>query len=224
MALNPFSTLVSLILLSIISSMMSDLEALVFLFFVLFLPLFFRINLFTLLWKMKVMVITAILIFVFAITGDKSLLSALSSTAKFLSVIALSALYVEKADLLDLSTTMGSLLSPIMGKAGRKAASSLMMTIALFPIIFFTGSEMMNARKSRGGSFFRHPVSGISSYTISLMRLLFQKVLIFQDALYSRSWSTGGERTPVKLTRRDTVFILVSFLLFVWYLLWKKVF
>ena len=224
MALNPFSTLVSLILLSIASSMMSDLEALVFLFFVLFLPLFFRINLFTLLWKMKVMVITAILIFVFAITGDKSLLSALSSTAKFLSVIALSALYVERSDLLDLSTTMGSLLSPVMGKTGRKAASSLMMTIALFPIIFSTGSEMMNARKSRGGNFFRHPVSGITSYTLSLMRLLFQKVLIFQDALYSRSWSTGGERTPVKLTRRDTVFILVSFLLFVWYLLWKKVF
>ena len=99
-----------------------------------------------------------------------------------------------------------------------------MMTIALFPIIFTTTQEMLDARRSRGGSFLRHPVKSISDYTLSMMRLLFQKVLIFQDALYSRSWSTGGERTKVVLERRDIIYILLSIAIFTGYIVWKRLF
>ena len=173
---------------------------------------------------MKVMLITALLIFLFSYFGKETLLSSLSDTAKFLSIIGLSALYIKKSDLIDLSTTMGSILSPVFGKRGRKAASALMMTLALFPIIFSTATEMMNARRSRGGSFLYHPIKSITEYIVSMMRLLFQKVVIFQDALYSRSWTTGGERTKVLLGKRDWTIMILSLLLFIGLVLWKKVF
>ena len=77
-------------------------------------------------------------------------------------------------------------------------------------------------RKSRCDSFFAHPVSSVTDYTVSLMRLLFQKVLIFQDAMYSRGWSEDGERTKFRVGRKDMVFLVCSIVLFVGYLLWIK--
>ncbi len=221
--INPFATLIALILSSIASSLLGEMEALVVLFLVTIIPFFFHVNILRVMWSMKVMLVTALLIFLFSFFGEGTLLSSLSDTSKFLSIVALSALYIKKSDLLDLSTTMGSILSPVFGKNGRKAASAVMMTLALFPIIFSTATEMMNARASRGGSFLRHPVKSITDYTISMMRLLFQKVIIFQDALYSRSWSTSGERTKVALVGRDWALIILSFLLFIGFFIWKRV-
>ena len=221
--INPFSTMVALILSSVASSLLNEYEALALLILVTIIPLFFKVNIFKILWSMKVMLITALLIFLFSYFGKGTLLSSLSDTSKFLSVVALSALYIKKSDLIDLSTTMGTILSPIVGKRGRKASSAVMMTLALFPIIFSTATEMMNARRSRGGSFFRHPISSITDYTLSMMRLLFQKILIFQDALYSRSWSTGGERTKVVLGKKDWLVIILSAMLFTGLFIWKRV-
>ena len=222
--INPFATLIALILSSIASSLLGEMEALVVLCLVTIIPFFFHVNILRVMWSMKVMLITALLIFLFSYFGKGTLLSSLSDTAKFLSIIGLSALYIKKSDLVDLSTTMGSILSPIFGKRGRKAASAVMMTLALFPIIFSTATEMMNARRSRGGSFLYHPIKSITEYIVSMMRLLFQKVVIFQDALYSRSWTTGGERTKVLLGKRDWTIMVLSLLLFIGFVLWKKVF
>lgn len=222
--INPFSSLVLLILASIASSLLSGYETIVVLLLVVIVPFFFNVNILRIMWSMKVMLITALLIFLFSYFGKGTLFSSLSESAKFLSIIGLSALYIKKSDLIDLSTTMGSILSPIFGKRGRKAASAVMMTLALFPIIFSTATEMMNARRSRGGSFLYHPIKSITEYTLSMMRLLFQKVVIFQDALYSRSWSTSGERTKVLLGKRDWTIMVLSLLLFIGFVLWKKVF
>lgn len=222
--INPFASLILLILASISSSFLSEYEAIIALILVIIVPFFFKVNTIKIMWSMKVMAITALLIFLFGYFGNKDLLSSISDTAKFLCVIGLSAIYIRKTDLIDLSTTMGSILSPLFGNKGRKVASAIMMTLALFPIIFTTATEMMNARKARGGSFLYHPVQSISDYTVSMMRLLFQKVLIFQDALYSRSWSTGGERTKVVLKKSDIVLIISSSLIFLGFVLWKKVF
>ena len=222
--INPFASLILLVLASISSSFLSAYEAIIALILVIIVPFFFKVNIIKIMWSMKVMTITALLIFLFDYFGNKDLLSSISDTAKFLCVIGLSAIYIRKTDLIDLSTTMGSILSPVFGKRGRKAASALMMTLALFPIIFSTATEMMNARRSRGGSFLYHPIKSITEYIVSMMRLLFQKVVIFQDALYSRSWTTGGERTKVLLGKRDWAIMILSLLLFIGLVLWKKAF
>ena len=222
--INPFTSLVMLISASIASSLLSGYETVAVLLLVLIVPFFFNVNILKVMWSMKVMLITALLIFLFSYFGKGSLLSSISESAKFLSVIGISALYIKKSDLIDLATTMGSILSPLLGKKGRKASSAVMMTLALFPIIFSTATEMMNARKSRGGSFLYHPIKSITEYTVSMMRLLFQKVVIFQDALYSRSWTTGGERTNVVLGKRDWVLMILAFILLIGFVLWKKVF
>lgn len=220
--INPLATIISLLLSSIAISFFAPLEAFFALALISITPFIFRVNILKILWKMKVMVITAILIFVFSIMAGKETITALSDSVKFLSVIALAALYIQKSDLMDLSSTLGYVLSPILGKRGWGFASSLMMTLALFPIIITSSSEMISARKSREGSFLRHPLSSLTDYTVSIMRLLFQKVQIFQDAMYSRSWSPSGRRTPISFTLFDWIYTFSSIILFVGFVLWKK--
>lgn len=219
---NPFALLVALILSSLSISILSDIPSLAVLAIVVFLPFLFGINIPKILWSMKVMALTAILIFVFALMADKGLLRSFGDTARFLSVIALSALYVTTADLLEMADTLGSVLYPILGKNGRKAASTIMMAISLFPIIFSTSMEMMNGRKCRQGSFFRHPVSSLSEYVISMMRLLFNKVVTFQDAMYSRLWKPDGERTRVAFRKTDYAVMVMSLLIAIGVFLWTK--
>ena len=220
--LNPLVTLFALVLSSIAVSVSPEIVVIGMFTASVIVPFFFGINIPKVLWSMKVMLITALMIFVFALLGEKSIISSLSDTLRFLTLISLSALYIERNDLLEMASTLSSLLSPFFGKGGRRFASSIMMALALFPIIFISAREMMRARKSRCDSFFAHPVSSVTDYTVSLMRLLFQKVLIFQDAMYSRGWSEDGERTKFRVGRKDMVFLVFSIVLFFGYLLWIK--
>ena len=192
---NPFALLVALILSSLSISILSDIPSLVVLAIVVFLPFFFGINIPKILWSMKVMALTAILIFVFALMADKGLMRSFGDTARFLAVIALSALYVTTADLLEMADTLGSVLYPVFGK---------------------------NGRKCRQGSFFRHPVSSLSEYVISMMRLLFNKVVTFQDAMYSRLWRPDGERTRVAFRKTDYAVMVMSLLIAIGVFLWTK--
>ena len=84
--------MVALILSSVASSLLNEYEALALLILVTIIPFFFKVNIFKILWSMKVMLITALLIFLFSYFGKGTLLSSLSDTSKFLSVVALSAL------------------------------------------------------------------------------------------------------------------------------------
>lgn len=193
--LNPFIKLLVVMLFSIAVSRMQGWLPLLVLAAVLFLPLLFHRNLFKTLWKMKVMLITAFLIYIFRLANVGEQLSALSATARFLSTIAAAALYIATTDLTELSAAIGSFFGKAIGKAAWRFASGVMMTIALFPIIFEAATEMLDARKARGGSFLAHPIQNLTDYTVSLMRILFQKILIFQDAMYARAYTEEAERT-----------------------------
>ncbi|MGN1164016.1 MAG: hypothetical protein ACI4S4_04315 [Candidatus Ornithospirochaeta sp.] len=221
-SLNPLVTLFALVLSSIAVSVSPDAVVIGIFITIITVPFFFGINIPKVLWSMKVMLITALMIFVFSIMAENTLSSSLSDTLKFLTLISLSALYIEKSDLLEMASSLSCILSPAFGKKGRRFASSVMMALALFPIIFISAREMMRARKSRNDSFLAHPVSSVTDYTVSLMRLLFQKVVIFQDAMYSRGWSEDGERTAPLIKRRDRIFSALSLILFLGYFLWIK--
>lgn len=213
--LNPFIKLLVVMLFSIAVSRMQGCFPLLILGVVLFVPLLFHKNLFKTLWKMKVMLITAFLIYLFRLLNEGDQLQALSATARFLSTIAAAALYIATTDLTELSAAIGTLFGRIIGKAAWRFASGVMMTIALFPIIFQAATEMLDARKARGGSFLAHPIDNLTDYTISLMRLLFQKILIFQDAMYARAYTEEAERTAPLYHLYDFGVLLcaISFLL-----------
>ncbi len=220
---GPLVLLVGVILYSIASSFLTGWEAPALLFLTIIIPVLSGVNVFSLLWKMKVMLFTAALIFVFAVIEKKDTLTALSDTARFLSLITVASLFVLKTDLLALSSSLGKILSLVFGRTGWRAASYLMLSLSIFPIVFESADEMLRARRSRGGSFFSHPVKNLTEYTVSLMRLLFEKVLIFQDALYSRSFTINGEKTVYPPKRSDYILLFLFVLLFTGVTVWKKV-
>ena len=71
--------MVALILSSVASSLLNEYEALALLILVTIIPFFFKVNIFKILWSMKVMLITALLIFLFSYFGKGTLLSSLSA-------------------------------------------------------------------------------------------------------------------------------------------------
>lgn len=220
---NPLILLIGVILYSIASSFLTEGEVIVLFALTLILPLIMGVNVFSLLWKMKVMLFTAVLILLFGFIGGKDTLTALSDTMRFLSLITVAALFVLKADLLELSSVLGKVLSSFLGKTGWKISSYIMLSLSIFPIVFESADEMLTARRSRGGSFFSHPVRNLTEYTVSLMRLLFEKILIFQDALYSRSFTIKGEKTVCPPKGRDYLILSLFVLLFTGVTVWKKV-
>ncbi len=220
---NPLILLIGVILYSIASSFLAEGEVIVLFALTLILPLIMGVNVFSLLWKMKVMLFTAVLILLFGFIGGKDTLTALSDTMRFLSLITVAALFVLKADLLELSSVLGKVLSSFLGKTGWKISSYIMLSLSIFPIVFESADEMLTARRSRGGSFFSHPVRNLTEYTVSLMRLLFEKILIFQDALYSRSFTIKGEKTVCPPKGRDYLILSLFVLLFTGVTVWKKV-
>ncbi len=220
---NPLVLLLGIILLSIVSSVLSDVELIILLFLTLTLPFFFGINSLKILFKLKIILFTALLIFVFGYIEKRETLSILADTARFLSLVLLSLLFIEKADLIELSTTIGKILSILFGSFGWKLSSSLMMSIVVFPLVFECGDEMILARKSRGYSFMHNPVKGLTEYTVSLMRLLFDKLVAFQDALLSRSFSIKKERTSYPLGRKNILLIVLFISLFIGVIVWKKI-
>ncbi len=221
--LNPLVLLVGVLLYSIASSLFSGMETVVLLALTLLVPLFFRTNALKLLWRMKVMLLTALLILAFGIIEKRDALSVTGDVCRFLSLITVAAVFVLKADLLTLSSTLGSILSLVFGKGGWKASSYLTLTLSVFPLVFESATEMLCARRSRGGNFFAHPVRNLTEYTVSLMTILFGKIIAFQDALYSRSFTTAGEKTVYPLTVRDAALLISFALIFSGVVVWKKI-
>ncbi len=219
---NPLILLVGVILYSIASSFLAGWEIIALFSITITVSLIMGTNVLSLLWKMKVMLFTALLILLFGFIGGKDTLTVLSDTLRFLALITVAALFVLKADLLELSSSLGKVLSSLIGKTGWKISSYIMLSLSIFPLVFESADEMLTARRSRSGSFFSHPVRNLTEYTISLMRLLFEKILIFQDALYSRSFTIKGEKTVCPPGGRDYLILLFFVLLFAGVTVWKK--
>ena len=222
--IDPLIVLLGVLLLSTIVSFLSQIELIVLFFLTLTIPYFFKINTIKLLLKMKVMLFTALLILIFGLIEKKELLPTIAEVSKFLSLITISALFVLKADLITLSSRLGFILSLPFKEKGWKMASAIMLSLSIFPLVFEASKEMLDSRRSRNGSFFSHPIKNLTEYTVSLVSLLLYKTISFQDALYSRSFTSRGKRTTYSLKKIDFIFLLMFSLIFIGVLVWKKLF
>ncbi len=220
--INPLVLFLGILAASIASTFLSGWELVSFLILSLFIPLIFGFNTFRMLWRMKIMLLTAALIALFGVAAEKEAMTVIGEVSRFLALITLSGMFVIKADLIRLSSSLGRLLSFLPYSIGWKLSSYLMLSLSIFPIVFESGNEMLIARKARLGSFFSHPVLNLTRYTVSLMRLLLRKMEIYQDALYSRAFSIKGEKTTYPLTKKDIFLLLLFFLLFIGIVIWKK--
>lgn len=220
--INPIVLFFSLILLSVASSFFTDWEKIIFLLVSLIIPRFFGINTLRLMWKLRVILFTVLLILAFGFIEKRPPMAVIGEASLFSALVTLYASFVLNSDLMSLSSTLGKILSLFFSSYGWKVSSCIMMSLSIFPIVFECGTQILAARRSRGGTFFSHPVKNLTSYTVSLITLLFDKTLTLQDALYSRSFSTKEGRTVYPLRAIDWISLILSITLFAGFMLWKK--
>lgn len=92
-----------------------------------------------------------------------------------------------------------------------------MLTLTLLPLILNSAKEMQEARINRNGSFITHPIKNLKEYSVSLMRLLFDKLETFNDALIARSFSSEKSRNSEEWKISDTLIFSSLLVLFILY-------
>lgn len=208
----PAFKLLYLVLFSIIISTAGDVEIYIYLIFLLMVGAICKISIGKALLSMPFMLIIALFIAITEWINTKEILQTLSETISFLSLLIIAILFMATTDITELAASLGHYTSPIVGKQAWKLSSSIMLTIAMLPMIFEVSTTMLQARRARCGSFLSHPIRNITEYTISLILLLFKKAEIFEDALLSRAFSDTAER-KTKNARPCDIITLVCIVL-----------
>ena len=85
---------------------------------------------------------------------------------------------------------------------------AVMLTLTMLAHIFTSSREMLDARRSRGGSFLRHPIANTREYTLSLLLRLFEDMGTMDLALRSRLYDENAARMALPFRKRDAIMTL----------------
>ena len=206
--MNPAVKLISLIIITILISGASSYE--IFIGFAMIMTISFssRINIIRELFKAKALLLLTVLIIITEYWATENILSSIEEGVRYLSLISLAMLLSITTDTSDMAASISALLSPIAGRYAFRFGSTVMLTLAIIPMIASSAAEMLDARRSRGGRFMRHPIRNLSEYVISLMLLLFSRIDSFSDALEARAFSRDRRRISPEVHYSDIIFIL----------------
>ncbi|MBQ2259093.1 MAG: energy-coupling factor transporter transmembrane protein EcfT [Spirochaetales bacterium] len=132
----------------------------------------------------------------------------LGEAARLTLLLAFSFLFIEVVDSAELASSLGKLFSYFIGKKAWVLSSMMTVTVAIIPIIIESSKEMFHARQSRNEDYLRHPVKGISNYSVSLMRHLFARSEEFYNALLARGYREDMERSAPPIHFTDVLSLL----------------
>ena len=154
--------------------------------------------------------VIALLMGISACFHEEGIFSALSSSLSFLSMVLASMLLADTTMPDELSRSLGSALSHVIGKYAYTLSSLMEITLSMIPVIIDSTICMYEARKARGASFFHHPVRSVSELSLSILSDLIDKAETYTDALYSRSYEPEGKRSPAPYRAADVITICLS--------------
>lgn len=141
---------------------------------------------------------------------EEGIFSALSSPLSFLSMVLASMLIADTTMPDELSRSLGSALSHVIGKYAYILSSLMEITLSMIPVIIDSTICMHEARKARGASFFHHPVRSVTELSVSILSDLLDKAEMYIDALYSRSYDPKGKRPCAPYRAPDVLIICLS--------------
>lgn len=130
-------------------------------------------------------------------------------TLSFLSLFSIAVIFIGSTDMMDFSASLGSALSHIIGRKAYGFASDVIITMSMLPDIFIVSSEMLTARRVRGGSFRSHPIKNLSEYTVSFMILMIRRASELSDALDARSYERNAKRLSPPYRRSDVLLLII---------------
>ncbi len=155
-------------------------------------------------------IVLAVLMAMTSFVSQRDVVVALSSTLSFLSMVLASILLTDTTMPDELSRSLGSALSHIIGKSGYALSAVFEITLSMIPLIIDSTIGIFEARKARGASFIAHPIKAVSELSVSILSDLLDKAEIYIDALYSRGYDASKRRSAMPYRICDAVIIAVS--------------
>ena len=210
-ALNPNSKLTALLAYTAIVSSAKPIEALILALIPTVIAIMIRIPIRKYLKESIFFIILAAVLGVSTYCAERNELSAASATVSFLAMVLSAILLTDTTMPDELSRSLGSALSHVIGKYAYMLATIMEITLAMIPIIIDSSITIFEARKSRGDRILRHPLKSITELAISILSNLLDKAEIYTDALYSRGYDVSKHRTCLPYKIRDWIIIVLSF-------------
>lgn len=156
-----------------------------------------------------IVLVGVFLMIVNMLNGD-GVLCSVSGMLRFFSVFNLAIAFSSSTDPVELSSSLGSMLSRVIGRYGWRFSNMIMLTLSLLPSIFESGKSMLDARRSRCGYFMQHPIRNTADYLVSLFSMLFDRTIEIADALDSRLFDTDARRDARRIRRSDWIVLVAS--------------
>ncbi len=154
--------------------------------------------------------ILAVCMSISAAVDTHNALLAASKGVGFLAMVLASMLLTDSTMPDDLSRSLGSAFSHVIGKHAYVLAAAVEITISMIPLIVDSAIGMFEARRARGSSFVRHPIRTISEYSVSIVSDLLNKAEVYTDALYARGYDASVRRSVPGYSVLDAVVIAID--------------
>lgn len=222
--LNPTIKLLLLIMLTVLISTAHGAELIALTFFIVAITAISKLNIIYEVLKAKMLVFLSIIVVITEYMSTENIIISMLEGLRYIDLIAIALTLSITTDINDMASSLASALHPFIGKYAYRFASSVMLTLALIPMIASSSSEMMDARKSRGGSFFSHPIRNTSEYVISLMLIILRRLDAFGDALESRLFDRDKKRGSVSVRLSDIIILTTGIAIWITLLIMRKLF
>ena len=142
--------------------------------------------------------------------SDHDAIESAASAVAFLSMVLSSILLMDTTMPDELSRSLGSALSHVMGRRAYALSSLVEITLSMIPLIIDGSVCMFEAMKARGASPLSHPLRFVCQLSVGILSGLLDKAEIYIDALYSRGYDASMRRDCASYGFRDYLMIAIS--------------
>ena len=217
--LNPLTKLLGLLVISILITSDNPILMAFSMLFVAILAIYVKLPVINYLRGTPALIILIAFIFISDLLIQRSLEIAITEASSFFFLIMLSSLFMDSTSPDDTANSLGKLLSPIFGKGAWSFASAIMLTLTMLSHIFTASREMLDARRSRGGSFLKHPIGNLYEYVYSLFIHLFDDMKEMDLALRSRLYDEKAERIALPYRSIDALICIILTAIYIGYVI-----
>ena len=205
--LNPNTKLVSLLVFSMLVASAQPIAVFVLFLFPVMICFAIKLPIKEYIRESIFFIVIAAAMFVASCIPTSECIPAAAKAAGFLAAVAASILLTDSTMPDDLSRSLGSALSHILGRYAYVLSSIVEITLSMIPLIIDSAEGMLEARKARGDSFAAHPFRSVSELTAGILSDLLDKAEVYADALLSRGYDASARRGSPSYSRCDRIIL-----------------
>lgn len=142
--------------------------------------------------------------------SDRDAAEAAASAIAFLSMVLSSILLMDTTMPDELSRSLGSALSHVIGRRAYALSSLVEITLSMIPMIIDGSVSMFEAMKARGAAPAVHPLRFVCQLSVGILSGILDKAEIYIDALYSRGYDASMRRDCAPYSFLDYLMVAIS--------------